>query len=60
MTIDEAIRILGVLAGEKSNLTPQERWEAQQLGIEALKRVKEGREYIQPWNWKRLLGETKK
>ncbi len=43
MTIDEAIRILTIHNDHNPNITDAERNEAHQLGIEALKRIKETR-----------------
>lgn len=58
MTLDEASEILAKERRDHHSFNTDIIGQAEQLGIEALKRIKEGRKYVQVrWNDK-LPGET--
>ena len=59
MTIDEAIEELKGLPGPAFIIEGETAWEAAQLGIEALKRIKQSRESLPTVTLPLLPGETK-
>lgn len=60
MTIDEAIEILTIHNDHNPNFTDADRRDAHELGIEALKQIKQIRAYAKELYLPLLPGETKK
>jgi len=58
LKIDKAIEILTIHNDHNPNITDAERREAHQLGLEALKQVKESRFDPSTWRSQTLPGET--
>ncbi len=58
MTIDEAIRIKGLVGDEFLHADPDDIDEAERLSVEALKHVKEARQYGDELQVGLLPGET--
>lgn len=58
MNLPEAIEILTIHNDHNPNYTDKDREEAHQLGIEALKRLKDNRESYYGVNLNQLPGET--
>lgn len=58
MTLDQAFEILSQSADRGMNTFKQDFNDAEKMGIEALKRVREARNYSRNWSTAYLPGET--